>query len=419
MALVIQVTDAFGNILSGVPVTWSVVTPGTVTLSSIISTSDSNGEASALATLGNIAGNAQVKVTAGSVSATFTMTVNIPSAGIAKVSGDAQTTLIGTAFPAPLVVSVVDASGSPVQGATVTWTVTGGATVGSASTPTGANGQASTTVTAGPSAGGIVVTATTSTFNVNFSLTARLPGPTGVTFANAASFIQDAVSPGAIVIISGTGIAPGVQGLVTAYNIIGEPQPALAGISVTFNGVTAPVYYVSTSAGHPDQVAVQVPFETQPGAASVVINAAGGGSATVTEPVLPYAPGIFQATVGGQLIAVAVRPDGSYVSPSNPAHAGEVIEVFVTGLGQVSPATATGNAGVPGQSVVGSVVVGLNNGGVPLISAVYAQGMVGVYILTMQVPIDTLTGPAQPLGVVAFDAAGNAYFAQGSVIPIQ
>ena len=419
MALTVQVTDAFGNILSGVPVTWSIVTPGTVTLSSIISTSDPNGEASALATLGNIAGNAQVKVTAGSISATFTMTVNIPSAGIQKVSGDAQTTIVSTAFPAPLVVSVVDANGNPVQGATVTWTVTGGATLGSASTPTGANGQASNTVTAGASAGSIVVTAATSTFSAFFNLTARLKGPSNVMFANAASFIQDAVSPGAIVIISGTGIAPGVQGLVTAYNIIGEPQPTLAGISITFNGVTAPIYYVSTTAGQPDQVAVQVPFETQPGSASVVINAAGGGSTTVTEQVLPYAPGIFQTTVGGQLIAVAVRPDGSYVSPSNPAHAGEVIQVFVTGLGQVSPATATGSAGVPGQSVVGSVVVGLNNGGVPLISAVYAQGMVGVYIMTMQVPIDTQTGPAQPLGVVAFDAAGNTYFAQGSVIPIQ
>jgi uncharacterized protein (TIGR03437 family) len=428
MALVIQVTDAFGNILSGVPVTWSVVTPGTVTLSSIIGTSDPNGEASALATLGGIAGNAQVKVTAGSVSATFTMTVNIPSAGIAKVSGDAQTTLISTAFPAPLVVSVFDASTppKPVQGVTVTWTATGGATLGSASTPTGANGQASTTVTAGPNAGSIVVTATTSTFSVNFSLTARLPGPTGVTFVNAASFQQPtappappAVAPGEIVIIGGTGIAPGVQGLVTAYNIVGEPQPTLAGISITFNGVTAPIYYVSTTAGQPDQVAVQVPFETQPGATSVVINAAGGGSATVTVQVQQFAPGIFQTTVSGQQIAVAVRPDGSYVSASNPAHAGEVIQVFVTGLGQVSPAAATGNAGVPGQSVVGSVVVGLNNGGVPLISAVYAQNMVGVYILTMQVPIDTQTGPAQPLGVVAFDAAGNTYFAQGSVIPIQ
>lgn len=419
MALVVQVTDAFGNILSGVPVTWSVVTPGTVTLSSIISTSDPSGEASALATLGSIAGKAQVKVTAGSVSATFTMTVNIPSAGITKVSGDAQTTLISTAFPAPLVVSVVDTNGNPVQGATVNWTVTGGATLGSASTPTGANGQASTTVTAGPSAGPIVVTATTSTFSTNFSLTARLPGPTNVTFVNGASFVQDAVSPGAIVIIKGTGIAPGVQGLVTAYNIIGEPQPSLAGISVTFNGVTAPIYYVSTTAGQPDQVAVQVPFETQPGAASVVINAAGGGSAMVTEQVLLYAPGIFQTTIGGQQIAVAVRSDGSYVSPSNPAHAGEVIQIFVTGLGQTSPALATGSAGAPGQSVAGSVVVGLNNGGVPLISAVPAPGMVGVYILTLQVPIDTQTGPAQPVGVVAFDAAGNTYFAQGSVIPIQ
>jgi len=419
MALVVQVTDAFGNILSGVPVTWSVVTPGTVTLSSIISTSDPSGEASALATLGSIAGNAQVKVTAGSVSATFTLTVNIPSAGITKVSGDAQTTLISTAFPAPLVVSVVDTNGNPVQGATVTWTVTGGATLGSASTPTGANGQASTTITAGPNAGSIVVTATTSTFSATFNLTARLPGPTNVTFVNGASFVQDAVSPGAIVIIKGTGIAPGVQGLVTAYNIIGEPQPSLAGISVTFNGVTAPIYYVSTTAGQPDQVAVQVPFETQPGAASVVISAAGGGSATVFEQVQLYAPGIFQTTIGGQQIAVAVRSDGSYVSPSNPAHAGEVIQIFVTGLGQTSPALATGSAGAPGQSVAGSVVVGLNNGGVPLISAVPAPGMVGVYILTLQVPIDTQTGPAQPVGVVAFDAAGNAYFAQGSVIPIQ
>jgi hypothetical protein len=61
----------------------------------------------------------------------------------------------------------------------------------------------------------------------------------------------------------------------------------------------------------------------------------------------------------------------------------------------------------------------LNNGGVPLISAVPAPGIVGVYILTLQVPIDTQTGPAQPVGVVAFDTAGNPYFAQGTVIPIQ
>jgi uncharacterized protein (TIGR03437 family) len=239
-----------------------------------------------------------------------------------------------------------------------------------------------------------------------------------VTFTNAASFLP-VMSPGSIAIISGSGIAPGVQGLVTAYNIIGQPQPSLAGISITFNGVTAPIYYVLTATGQPDQVVVQVPFETQPGTANVVINAAGGGTGTVTAQVQLYAPGIFETTIGGQKIAVALRPDGSYVSPTNPAHPGEAIQVFVTGLGQVTPATATGNAGVPGQSVAGSLIVGLNNGGVPVISAAYAPGMVGVYVITLQVPADTQTGPAQPLGVIAVDAAGNTYFAQGSVIPIQ
>ena len=421
-ALVVQITDTFGNILSGVPVTWSVVTPGTVTLSSIISTSDSSGAASAIATLGTVAGNAQVKVTAGSVSATFTLTVNIPAAGLQKVSGDVQTTLINTAFPLPLVVAVFDGSAppNPVQGATVTFQVTSGtATLGSASATTGANGQASTTVAAGANSGPIVVTATTAGFSAVFNLTARLPGAANVTFANGASFVTGPVAPGEIVIIGGTGIAPGVQGLVSAYNIIGEPQPTLAGVSITFNGVTAPIYYVSTTTGQPDQVAVQVPFETQTGTASVVINSAGGGSATVSAQVQLFAPGIFQTTIGGQQLPVAVRPDGSYVSPSNPAHAGETIQIFATGLGQASPALATGSAGAPGQSVAGSVIVGLNNGGVPLISAVPASGIVGVYVLTFQVPIGTPTGSAQPLAVIAFDAAGTAYFAQGIGIPIQ
>ena len=424
LALVVQVSDLFGNVLSSVPVTWTVLNPGAVTLSSVSSSTDVNGNASALATLGSIAGNAQVRVTAGGISTTFTLTVNIPSAAIQKVSGDGQITLIGTAFGSPVVVKVLDTNGNPVQGATVTFTVTSGnASLSSSSVPTGANGQASINVTAGPNAGTIVVTAATSTFSTNFILTSRLPGPSNVTFANAASFQginpPTPVSPGEIVIIGGTGIAPGVQGLVTAYNILGEPQLSLAGVSVTFNGVTAPIFYVMTATGQPDQVAVQVPFETQPGTASVVINSAGGGSGTFTVQVAPYAPGIFETTFGGQKFAVALRPDGSYISPSNPAHPGETIVIYVTGLGQTTPPTATGNAGVPGQSVAAPLAIGVNNGGVPFTSANYALGMVGVYAIALQIPSDTQTGPAQPIGVVAYDAANNSYFAQGSVIPIQ
>ena len=100
LALRVHVTDSGGNIVPGAAVNWQVLTAGAVTLSNIISNTDSNGNASALATLGSIAGVAQVTATAGTVSATFNLTVNIPSAGIQKVSGDQQTATISTAVPA-------------------------------------------------------------------------------------------------------------------------------------------------------------------------------------------------------------------------------------------------------------------------------------------------------------------------------
>ena len=424
LALKVQVTDGFGNILAGTPVSWQVTPANAVTLTGKSSATDLSGFASALATLGNVAGAAQVTVTAGSVSATFTVTVNIAAAGLQKVSGDSQTTLISTAFAAPLVVKVVDSKGNPVQGAPVNFAVTAGsATLGSATAATGATGQASTTVTAGSSAGAITVTATTATFSVTFNLTSNLPGPTNITFVNGASFMSGstltpAISPGGITIISGTGIAPGVQSLVTANNIVGPLQTSLAGVTVTFNGTLAPIYYISNSGGT-QQVAVQVPFEVTPGTASVVINSPGGGSATVSATVAPYSPAAFTTTIGGQPIAVAQRPDGSFVSPTNTAVRGEVITFYVTGLGQTTPATATGDSGIPGQQVAAPLIVGINNGGVPVISATYVQGLVGVYAVSVQIPASTATGNAQPFGLIVTDAQSNQYWMQAAFIPIR
>jgi uncharacterized protein (TIGR03437 family) len=428
--LVVQVTDAGGNTLSGVPVTWQVVTAGTVTLKNVINTTDANGRASASATLGNVAGAQQVTVTAGTASATFTLTVNIAAAGIRKVSGDGQTALIGTVFGSPLVVKVVDANGNAATGVLVTFAVTAGsATLGSA-TATDSTGQTSTTVTAGSSAGAITVTATTAGFSTSFSLTARLPGPSNITIYNgpnfAAGFTIQSISPGSIATITGTGIATGVQGLVVANNIIGPLPTTLAGVSVTFNGTAAPIYFVLNSNGK-EQVTVQVPFEVQPGAVSVTINGATGGSTTVNATVQALAPGAFTTTYGNQTVAVAQRPDGSYVSPSNPAHPGDNITFYVTGLGQVTPATGTGQAGVPSQNVVAQLAVAIHTSsgtpasatGAQLISAVYAPGLVGVYAVTVQIPADTATGPAQLFVMIAYDSQNNPYFLQGVQIPIQ
>jgi uncharacterized protein (TIGR03437 family) len=170
---------------------------------------------------------------------------------------------------------------------------------------------------------------------------------------------------------------------------------------------------------------VQVPFEalpvsaTAPANVDVIVTASGGSPATISVPVKPLAPGIFTTTGGGQTLPVAQRPDGTFVSANNPAQLGENITVYVTGLGQISPATITGGAGIPGQEVVAPLIIGLNNSGVPLISANYLQGQIGVYAVTFHVPATTATGPTQPLAVVAYDAARHAYFSQGITIPVQ
>jgi uncharacterized protein (TIGR03437 family) len=421
LALLIHVTDAGGNAVPNAPVNWQVLTAGAVTLSNVANTTNSVGNASAIATLGNIGGVAQVQVTVGGASATFNLTVNIPTSGIQKLSGDKQTTTVDTAFPLPLTVEVVNAGGTGISGLPVNFLVTKGtATLGTASTMTDANGQASTTVTAGATAGTITVSATSGSFSATFTLTAQPAGPYNITVVNGASFLKGTgISPGGIATISGNGFLPGVTGLVAPS--AGALPTTLAGLTVTFGtaATPAPIYYVLSSNGT-DQVTVQVPFEVPPGSAvELTLTLADGEFTTVKVPVKPFAPGIFTTVFNGKIYPVALRPDGTQVSPTNPAQLGENITVFLTGLGQVSPATATGQAGVAGQSIVAPLIIGLNNGGVPLISAEYAPGSVGVYSITLQVPADTKTGPYQPLGVVVFDSSNKAYYANSTYLPIQ
>jgi uncharacterized protein (TIGR03437 family) len=425
-ALVIQITDSFGNVLSDYgPVTWTVLSSGVpATLQQTSNATNTTGSASTLVTLGSTVGVAIIQVTAGNASASFSVTVASTAASIQAVSGNNQSTFVGTAFAAPLIVKVVDALGNGVPGAPVTFTVSSGsAVVATPTATTDATGAASTAVTAGSTAGNITIVAASATFSTTFTLTSGQMGPQNIVFLNGTFFqIQPGctspgcVAPGEIVTIQGSGFANGVQGVVSGLSILGPLPVTLSGVSITFNGVAAPIFYVANVNGV-QSLTVQVPFETPLGNTTVVLNAAGGGSATYTVPTQAYAPGVFTSTIGNQTILVAVRSDGSYVSPTNPAQTGEIIYVFVTGLGVTSPAAVTNEPGA-GQAVTATVVTGLNNKGVPHTTVTYAPGLVGVYIVGVQVPANTETGPSQPFGLILVDPAGNHYFAASSSLPI-
>ena len=90
--------------------------------------------------------------------------------------------------------------------------------------------------------------------------------------------------------------------------------------------------------------------------------------------------------------------------------------MLVTGLGVVFPPTDTNRAGVPGQAVASPLIVGVNDGGVRLVSAEYAVGMMGIYVVSFEVPLDTAPGAHRSLAIAAFDASAELVFGNSSTI---
>jgi 5-hydroxyisourate hydrolase-like protein (transthyretin family) len=148
--LVVQVTDAEGNPVAGVTVTWRVESGGGSVTPRTANTA-SDGRASTAWTLGSRVGEQVVEASApraGSVSFAATAAAGAPSAlGIAtQPSGNAE---VGIPFARQPVIQVRDATGNPVAapGVTVTAAVGNGSgsLIGTTTQTTDANGRATFT----------------------------------------------------------------------------------------------------------------------------------------------------------------------------------------------------------------------------------------------------------------------------------
>ncbi len=181
--LVVRVTNAAGGALSGITVTWSVLAGGG-TLGSASSTTDAQGQAQVTYTVGATAVANQVRGTvqgAASLTATFGATAsavidNTPAV-ITVVSGDNQSAFAGEPLGSQLVVRVANAANQVLQNVTVSWTVVqGGGALGSATSTTNAQGQATNSYTVGASVGANQVQAAVqanTSINTTFNATAQ------------------------------------------------------------------------------------------------------------------------------------------------------------------------------------------------------------------------------------------------------
>jgi uncharacterized protein (TIGR03437 family) len=197
---------------------------------------------------------------------------------------------------------------------------------------------------------------------------------------NAASGMPS-YAPGMLVSIYGTALGDFVQSAGTV------PLPQyLAGFEATVNGVTAPLYYVS-----PNQVNIQIPYETQAGIATLVVGNPYANSNNYTLQIVPAAPGIFMT-------------NGATAAPFSSAGPGQTSTLFITGDGQVSPEVATGSA--PAE---GTPLARLPKPKLPVTLTVAGQtatiafigipaGLVGVTQINYEVPANTPAG-VQPVVV--------------------
>jgi uncharacterized protein (TIGR03437 family) len=160
---------------------------------------------------------------------------------------------------------------------------------------------------------------------------------------NGATFNPDrALAPGLLSSVFGRQFT---LGIAVAENL---PLPTeLAGASVLIDGVQAPLVFVSFG-----QINFQVPWEIQPGERRVQIMRNGQPGNLVSVQVESRSPGLFRFGIA-EYGAIRNASQGNYPLPSDfsrpgfltaPARPGDVLEIFATGLGPVTPPTVTGEA---------------------------------------------------------------------------
>ena len=167
---------------------------------------------------------------------------------------------------------------------------------------------------------------------------------------NGASYAAG-IAPGSWVTIFGSNLASTAAQAGPANLINGSLPSTLAGVSVQIDGQSAFMDYVS-----PTQINVQAPADTISGTVSVTVTNANGTSAAAAATLLQFAPAFF--TSSGYV--AAVRADGTLITGSVPAKAGDVLELYGTGFGPTNPTIAPGlvfQGSAPTASAV-SVTIG-------------------------------------------------------------
>jgi uncharacterized protein (TIGR03437 family) len=427
--LVAEVLNASGQPLAGIAVNWTV-SPANAAVLAATTVTGTNGQTSNTVTVSSSAfGTVTITATAaGSNSkAIYTISV-IPLVTVTSfqiVSGSNQSTAQGTAFPLPLVVQVTTSNGVASGIAVQFQVLSGPVTLSSTSVLTNSNGQAQVTAqaTSVPGSASILatITSTSGSSSQTFSLTVLPPGPSvsAANFYNAADQQPNSLSPCGLGLLIGS-TSLGIPDVAPLFPGLPAPQTT---VSITFNSISAPILNIGNNALGQQFILFQVPCTLSPATGVPVTVDIAGSTTNLNLNVQAAAPGVFHVVMSdGVARAVLVRPDGSFVSLTNPARRGETEVAYVTGLGPTSTTVGTTAVPVPGgapATVLGTVVPGMNGAGLPLVYAQLSEDLPGIYVVAFQIPATEATGNnvSFSIGVIPVGAS-TAFYSAPTTVPV-
>jgi uncharacterized protein (TIGR03437 family) len=307
--------------------------------------------------------------------------------------------------------TVTTATGSTQTCTTITGTVS--TTVITVCTTTSTGGTTTTsclppTTTSGPVSSGVngftrslILLSDRSAFiNLSASGITILPptyasavAPPTIAAIVSAADSKSPAAPGGLVSIYGTQLSP----TNLATNQIPLPT-ALGNSCLTVNGLAMPLEFVSSS-----QINAQMPFQAF-GNVTVILYTPGGVSDNFYLTVPPTAPAVFLSAVAGpeiNLPTVFRDSTGLLVTSSDPIHRGDIITIYLTGMGAVAPLVTNGYPGPSNPLAQALAQPTVEIGGMPLFVsyAGLAPGEVGVYQINASVPQGVPQGLNLPLTI--------------------
>ena len=219
--------------------------------------------------------------------------------------------------------------------------------------------------------------------------------PRGIVNAASTAPGVDAISPGEFVAIYGSGLAASTTSALPPYPV------SVGNVSVLIGGLQAPIYFVSSG-----QIDCLVPYGVTGSAVPVVVNNNGALSNTITVPLAKTSPGIFSLDTSGTGDGALLHLDNTVINSASPATKGEIVQVYLTGLGALTTPITDGHGATSADFAVTPIALYVNGIQVASQDVLYwgVSSLPGLYQVNFRVPRNlTVTGEL-PLAIVTPDA---------------